>query len=83
VRTHHRNELARLSDNGVRPRFEVQDVVGTVGQVLAGHRSGRTSADQITLLDSVGIGAQDLAIADLLVREARLRGIGMELDLNG
>jgi alanine dehydrogenase len=61
----------------------LQDVVGTVGQVLAGLRPGRSSADQITLFDSVGIGAQDLAIADLLVREARLRGVGMELDLNG
>jgi alanine dehydrogenase len=61
----------------------LQDVVGTVGQVLAGLRPGRTSPDQITLFDSVGIGAQDLAIADLLVREARARGVGMELDLNG
>jgi len=59
------------------------DVVGTIGQVLAGVRPGRTSADQITLFDSVGIGAQDLAIADLLVREARARGVGVELDLNG
>jgi alanine dehydrogenase len=61
----------------------LQDVVGTVGEVLAGLRPGRTSADQITLFDSVGIGAQDLAIADLLVREARARGVGVELDLNG
>ena len=61
----------------------LHDVVGTVGQVLAGLRPGRTSAEQITLFDSVGIGAQDLAIADLLVREARARGVGMELDLNG
>ncbi|WP_158253857.1 hypothetical protein [Cryobacterium sp. N22] len=61
----------------------LQDVVGTVGQVLAGIRPGRASAEQITLFDSVGICAQDLAIADLLVREARARGVGMELDLNG
>jgi alanine dehydrogenase len=61
----------------------LQDVVGTVGQALAGLRPSRTSADQITLFNSVGIGAQDLAIADLLVREARARGVGVELDLNG
>ena len=60
----------------------VGDVVGTVGQVLAGLRPGRTGAEQITLFDSVGIGAQDLAIADLLVREARARGVGLELDLS-
>jgi alanine dehydrogenase len=59
------------------------DVVGSVGEVLAGLRPGRTSAEQVTLFDSVGIGAQDLAIADLFVREARARGVGVELDLNG
>lgn len=58
-------------------------MVGTVGQALAGLRPGRTSADQVTLFDSVGIGAQDLAIADLLVRQARAMGVGMDLDLNG
>jgi ornithine cyclodeaminase/alanine dehydrogenase len=61
----------------------LDDVVGTVGEVLAGLRPGRTSSEQITLFDSVGIGAQDLAIADLLVREARERGVGTLLDLNG
>ncbi|PPF72911.1 ornithine cyclodeaminase family protein [Pseudoclavibacter sp. Z016] len=63
--------------------LSLDDLVGTLGEVLAGLRPGRTSADEITLFDSVGIGAQDLAIADLLVREARVRGVGIELDLNG
>jgi alanine dehydrogenase len=61
----------------------LDDVVGSLGQVLAGLRPGRTSDEQVTLFNSVGIGAQDLAIADLLVREARVRGVGVELDLNG
>lgn len=60
----------------------LDDVVGTLGEVLAGLRPGRTSAEQITLFNSVGIGAQDLAIADLLVRAARSRGVGIEVDLN-
>lgn len=61
----------------------LSDVVGSIGEVLADLRPGRTSQEQITLFDSVGIGAQDLAIADLLVREARARGVGIEIDLNG
>ena len=61
--------------------LSLDDVVGTLGEVLAGVRPGRTSPQQITLFDSVGIGAQDLAIAYLLVREARSRGVGIELDL--
>lgn len=61
--------------------LSLDDVVGTLGEVLAGVRPGRTSPQQITLFDSVGVGAQDLAIAYLLVREARSRGVGIELDL--
>lgn len=62
--------------------LSLEDVVGTLGEVLAGLRPGRTSAEQITLFNSVGIGAQDLAIADLLVRAARTKGVGIEVDLN-
>lgn len=57
------------------------DVVGTIGDVIAGTARGRISGDEITLFDSVGIGAQDLAIADLLVEAARAQGIGLEIDL--
>jgi ornithine cyclodeaminase/alanine dehydrogenase-like protein (mu-crystallin family) len=59
----------------------LDDVVGTIGEVLAGRCRGRTSREEITLFDSVGIGAQDLAIADLLVSAARRAGVGTELDL--
>ncbi|GAA3664931.1 ornithine cyclodeaminase family protein [Microbacterium marinilacus] len=57
------------------------DVVGTIGEVIAHRARGRASDEEITLFDSVGIGAQDLAIADLLVDAARARGIGHEIDL--
>ncbi|WP_156758831.1 ornithine cyclodeaminase family protein [Microbacterium karelineae] len=59
----------------------LSDVVGTIGEVLAGDVRGRRSADEITLFDSVGIGAQDLAIAALLLDAARAAGIGTEIDL--
>lgn len=58
----------------------LEDVVGTIGEVLTGAARGRRDGDEITLFDSVGIGAQDLAIADLLVRAARGRGVGAEID---
>ncbi|WP_241965116.1 hypothetical protein [Microbacterium telephonicum] len=58
------------------------DVVGTVGEVLAGVCRGRRSDEEITLFDSVGIGAQDLAVADVLIRADRARGIGTEIDLS-
>lgn len=58
----------------------LEDVVGTIGEVLAGAARGRRDPEEITLFDSVGIGAQDLAIADLLVRAAREQGVGTDLD---
>ena len=53
-----------------------------LGEVIAGTRSGRTSAEQITLFESQGMAIQDLAVAADLVRRAREAGMGAELDLS-
>ncbi|HVK28198.1 MAG TPA: ornithine cyclodeaminase family protein [Nocardioides sp.] len=63
---------------GAIPREHVSDELGAV---LAGEVPGRTGADQITLFNSVGVGLQDLAVARLLVDEARRTGIGLDVDL--
>lgn len=60
----------------------LDDVVGTIGEVLTGRARGRASADEITLFDSVGIGAQDVAVAEVLLAAARSRGTGTLVDLN-
>jgi alanine dehydrogenase len=52
-----------------------------IGEVIAGIRPGRTSAEQITLFESQGMAIQDLVIGAELVRLARERGLGQELDL--
>jgi ornithine cyclodeaminase/alanine dehydrogenase-like protein (mu-crystallin family) len=59
----------------------LDDVIGTIGEVISGRSRGRRDREEITLFDSVGIGAQDLAIADLLIRAAREQGVGTEVDL--
>lgn len=46
--------------------------VAELGEVLAGVRPGRTSAQQISVCDLTGTGVQDTAIARLV--ESRLRG---------
>jgi alanine dehydrogenase len=56
-------------------------VIGDLGEVATGACPGRTSADQVTLFDSVGIGAQDLAIAHLLYQAAIASGVGESIDL--
>jgi len=58
------------------------DVVGTLGEVLTGRVRGRSTPDEITLFDSVGIGAQDVAVAAVLLEAATRRGIGTRVDLN-
>jgi len=52
-----------------------------LGEVIAGTRPGRTSREQITLFESQGMAMQDLIIGAELVRLARERRIGEEIDL--
>ncbi|MFD3406515.1 ornithine cyclodeaminase family protein [Kribbella sp. NPDC058693] len=52
-----------------------------LGDVVAGVRPGRSTDDEITLFDSVGLGLQDVAAARLAVDAARRTGLGVELRL--
>jgi alanine dehydrogenase len=52
-----------------------------VGELVEGSRSGRTSSEQITLYKSVGVAVQDGAAAALVLRAARERTAGREVDL--
>jgi alanine dehydrogenase len=59
----------------------VDDLVATLGEVLAGHHPGRTRNDEITLFNSVGMGLEDLAICAHYARTAAARGLGLDIDL--
>ena len=50
-----------------------------LGEVLAGTMPGREHEDELTVFKSLGIGVEDLAVAELVVRGARERGIGTEV----
>jgi alanine dehydrogenase len=52
-----------------------------IGEVLAGKKSGRTSAGEMTLYKSVGIAIQDVAAANLVYRKALDRQIGAEVEM--
>jgi ornithine cyclodeaminase len=58
-----------------------RDDVVEIGEILAGDRPGRTSPDQLTLYKSVGVAVQDAAAAGLVLRHARERGVGREIEL--
>jgi ornithine cyclodeaminase len=50
-----------------------------IGEVISGKAPGRTSAQQITLYESHGMGLQDLWVGVKLLELARARGVGTEL----
>lgn len=52
-----------------------------LGEVIAGTRPGRTSAEQTTLFESQGMAIQDLVIASELLALARTRGMGSEVKI--
>ena len=51
-----------------------------LGEVLAGMHPGREHEDELTVFESLGIAVEDLASAELVVRRARERGVGVEVD---
>jgi ornithine cyclodeaminase len=53
---------------------------GEMGQVIAGQAPGRLSADDITVCDLTGTGAQDTAIATLARQRAVEAGAGLDFD---
>ena len=44
-------------------KYNLEDVSGEIGEVLSGQRVGPSSAEDVTI-EFVGIGAQDLAVAE-------------------
>jgi ornithine cyclodeaminase/alanine dehydrogenase-like protein (mu-crystallin family) len=48
-----------------------------LGEVLAGTAKGRTSADEITFFESLGLAVEDLAAAEYLERRALQNGTGI------
>ena len=52
-----------------------------MGEVILGRKPGRTSAEEITMFDSTGIGLQDLMVASQVTDMAREKGLGVTMQL--
>jgi ornithine cyclodeaminase/alanine dehydrogenase-like protein (mu-crystallin family) len=52
-----------------------------IGEVLAGTKSGRSNAGEITLYKSVGIAIQDVATAQLVYRKALELKVGTNVEV--
>jgi ornithine cyclodeaminase len=58
-------------------------LLGEVGEVLLGTLPGRTSRDDVTVFESLGIAVEDLAAAHAIHRRAVETGAGVWLDWGG
>ncbi len=56
--------------------------VDEIGEIVAGARPGRRSADQITFFKAVGNAAQDAAVAARVLEAAEARDLGVLVDLD-
>jgi alanine dehydrogenase len=70
-------ELHHALDEGLMTREQVH---AELGEVIAGSKSGRTSADEITVFDSTGTALQDVASAIIVYERAVADGKGIEID---
>jgi len=58
-------------------------VYAELGELVSGVKPGRRSEQEITLYKSVGVAVQDAAAAALVLKAARERSIGKEIELEG
>ncbi|HEY6808560.1 MAG TPA: ornithine cyclodeaminase family protein [Gemmatimonadales bacterium] len=71
-------ELHHALAAGVMTRADVR---GELGDVIAGRRPGRTTADEITIFDSTGSALQDVAAAAVVYERAAASGRGLTVQL--
>lgn len=58
-----------------------KDIYAEIGQILIGEKKGRESREEITLFDSTGLSAQDIAAANIVYKQAKEKGIGNAVSL--
>ena len=60
--------------------FGEERIAAELGEVLAGTHLGRTDPEELTVFKSLGLGVEDLAAAELVVRKAQEQGAGTEVE---
>ena len=70
-------ELHHALDAGVITR---DDVYAELGEVVAGVKLGRASADEIIIFDSTGMALQDVITAAAVYQQAVIKGAGARID---
>ena len=68
-------ELLHAAANG---RFNWDKVI-ELRDIIGGKVPGRVNRDDITLFDTIGVGAEDVAVATYLLRKARELDVGIDM----
>ena len=58
-----------------------KEIYAEIGQILKGKKKGRDSDKEITLFDSTGLAAQDIAAANIVYKQAKEKGLGKVVSL--
>ena len=57
-----------------------ESILGEIGELLIGRKTGRTSATEITLFKSLGLAIEDVVSADYLYQKAQSQNAGAWID---
>ncbi len=60
--------------------YDAGQIYAEIGAIVAGDLPGREDSSEITFFKSVGLAAQDLAVASLVYRRALALGVGRQLE---
>ena len=61
--------------------ISTKDIYAEIGEIVLGEKPGRTSGDEMTLMDGTGLAVQDLVIFYNVYKRALDRGIGEWIEL--
>jgi ornithine cyclodeaminase/alanine dehydrogenase-like protein (mu-crystallin family) len=81
---HHEAALAEAGDLLIpmeQRHMTEEHIYAEVGEIIAGVRVGRETAEEITLFKSVGVAVQDVAAARAALEAAQELGLGTEVAL--
>jgi ornithine cyclodeaminase/alanine dehydrogenase-like protein (mu-crystallin family) len=75
---HEAGDLITPIENG---EWKIDQLYGEIGEIIAGQKTGREHAQEITLYKSVGIAYLDTMVAAKVYEKAKKLGIGTEIEL--
>ena len=64
-------------------QIKAAQIYGSLGEIAAGKKPGRTAPEEITIFDSTGLIIQDLALGFAVYRRAKEKGLGREMNFLG